>query len=133
MTPSARHAVAACAVSLVVLVGCGASEDASSTASPTDVAETYEPSSAAAAESVESASAAESVEPASAAESVEPAAADGGANASATEGSSADESASAAETRPEILLLDTSQVDGQPFELAAAVGNDVLLWFWAPW
>ena len=37
------------------------------------------------------------------------------------------------ETRPEILLLDTSQVDGQPFELAAAVGNDVLLWFWAPW
>ncbi|WP_420624423.1 hypothetical protein [Candidatus Poriferisodalis sp.] len=127
MTAFARRrtvGLAACAISLLVLTGCGTDDDASSTASPTDVAETYEPSSAAAAESVE---------PASAAESVEPVAADGGANASATEGSSADESASAAETRPEILLLDTSQVDGQPFELAAAVGNDVLLWFWAPW
>ncbi|WP_428119217.1 hypothetical protein [Candidatus Poriferisodalis sp.] len=42
-------------------------------------------------------------------------------------------SAAPAETRPEILLLDTQQLDGQQFDVAAAAGNDVLLWFWAPW
>ena len=37
------------------------------------------------------------------------------------------------ETRAEILLLEGAQLDGQQFDLAAAAGNDVLLWFWAPW
>ncbi len=37
------------------------------------------------------------------------------------------------ETRAEILLLEGALLDGQQFDLAAAAGNDVLLWFWAPW
>ena len=37
------------------------------------------------------------------------------------------------ETRAEILLLAGPQLDGQQFDLAATAGNDVLLWFWAPW
>ena len=41
--------------------------------------------------------------------------------------------AAPAETRPEVLLLNTQQLDGQQFDLAAAAGNDVLVWFWAPW
>ena len=39
----------------------------------------------------------------------------------------------AQETRAEILLLEGALLDGQQFDLAAAAGNDVLLWFWAPW
>ena len=39
----------------------------------------------------------------------------------------------AQETRAEILRLQGAQLDGQQFDLAAAAGNDVLLWFWAPW
>ncbi len=39
----------------------------------------------------------------------------------------------ATETRPEILLLAGAQLDGQPFDLATTAGNDILLWFWAPW
>ena len=41
--------------------------------------------------------------------------------------------AAASETRTEILLLEGELLDGQQFDLAAAAGNDVLLWFWAPW
>ncbi len=41
--------------------------------------------------------------------------------------------AAAAETRAEILLLEGALLDGQQFDLAATAGNDVLLWFWAPW
>jgi len=41
--------------------------------------------------------------------------------------------AAAQETRAEILLLEGALLDGQQFDLAAAAGNDVLLWFWAPW
>ncbi len=37
------------------------------------------------------------------------------------------------ETRPEILALSGPQLDGRQFDLAATAGNDVLLWFWAPW
>ena len=37
------------------------------------------------------------------------------------------------ETRAEILLLEGELLDGQQFDFAATVGNDVLLWFWAPW
>ena len=37
------------------------------------------------------------------------------------------------ETRAEILLLEGALLDGQQFDVAAAAGNDVLLWFWAPW
>ena len=39
----------------------------------------------------------------------------------------------AVETRAEILLLAGPQLDGQQFDLVATAGNDVLLWFWAPW
>lgn len=39
----------------------------------------------------------------------------------------------AAENRPEVLLLEGAQLDGQQFDFAATAGNDVLLWFWAPW
>ena len=101
-----------------VLSGCGASDDASPAPAPTDAAETYEPTTEP-----------ESVEPETEPVSVEPAAS-GGDN----EGDDAtNQSASAAETRPEILLLDTQQLNGQQFDLAAAAGNDVLVWFWAPW
>ena len=41
--------------------------------------------------------------------------------------------AAATETRAEILLLEGELLDGQQFDLAATAGNDVLLWFWAPW
>ena len=37
------------------------------------------------------------------------------------------------ETRAEILQLEGALLDGQQFDLAATAGNDVLLWFWAPW
>ncbi len=37
------------------------------------------------------------------------------------------------ETRAEILLLEGALLDGQQFDLTATAGNDVLLWFWAPW
>lgn len=37
------------------------------------------------------------------------------------------------ETRAEILQLEGALLDGQQFEFAATAGNDVLLWFWAPW
>lgn len=59
-----------------------------------------------------------------------------------TSGVSTDTAAAAAEpaatpapqeTRAEILLLEGAQLDGQQFDLAATAGNDVLLWFWAPW
>ena len=39
----------------------------------------------------------------------------------------------AEETREQILLLDGALLDGQQFDFAATAGNDVLLWFWAPW
>ncbi|WP_323671564.1 hypothetical protein [Candidatus Poriferisodalis multihospitum] len=39
----------------------------------------------------------------------------------------------AQENRAEILLLEGALLDGQQFDLAATAGNDVLLWFWAPW
>lgn len=39
----------------------------------------------------------------------------------------------AQENRAEILLLEGPLLDGQQFDLAATAGNDVLLWFWAPW
>ena len=39
----------------------------------------------------------------------------------------------AQETRAEILLLEGPQLDGEQFDFAATAGNDVLLWFWAPW
>lgn len=41
--------------------------------------------------------------------------------------------AAATETRAEILQLEGALLDGQQFDLAATAGNDVLLWFWAPW
>lgn len=41
--------------------------------------------------------------------------------------------ATAVETRAEILQLDGALLDGQQFDLATTAGNDVLLWFWAPW
>ncbi|WP_419862528.1 hypothetical protein [Candidatus Poriferisodalis sp.] len=41
--------------------------------------------------------------------------------------------AAAQENRAEILLLEGALLDGQQFDLAATAGNDVLLWFWAPW
>ena len=41
--------------------------------------------------------------------------------------------ATAVETRAEILQLDGALLDGQQFDFAATAGNDVLLWFWAPW
>ncbi len=41
--------------------------------------------------------------------------------------------AAATETRAEILALEGELLDGQQFDLAATAGNDVLLWFWAPW
>ena len=43
------------------------------------------------------------------------------------------ENTAAAESRPEILLLEGDQLDGTQFDFAATAGNDVLLWFWAPW
>ena len=43
------------------------------------------------------------------------------------------DAAAPVETRAEILLLEGALLDGQQFDLAAAAGNDVLLWFWAPW
>lgn len=53
----------------------------------------------------------------------------------AASGSTATTTAAAApvETRAEILLLAGEQLDGQQFDLAATAGNDVLMWFWAPW
>ena len=49
-------------------------------------------------------------------------------------GAAAEPAATAAtETREQILLLDGALLDGQQFDLAATAGNDVLLWFWAPW
>ena len=39
----------------------------------------------------------------------------------------------AQETRAEVLLLEGALLDGQQFDLAATAGNDVLMWFWAPW
>ena len=41
--------------------------------------------------------------------------------------------AAATETRAEILQLEGALLDGQQFDFAATAGNDVLLWFWAPW
>lgn len=37
------------------------------------------------------------------------------------------------ETRAEILQLHGALLDGQQFDFASTAGNDVLLWFWAPW
>ncbi|MDE0134250.1 MAG: hypothetical protein OXM54_05360 [Acidimicrobiaceae bacterium] len=51
-------------------------------------------------------------------------------------GAAAEPAATAAvaqENRAEILLLEGALLDGQQFDLAATAGNDVLLWFWAPW
>ncbi|WP_419947015.1 hypothetical protein [Candidatus Poriferisodalis sp.] len=41
--------------------------------------------------------------------------------------------AAAVETRAEILQLEGALLDGQQFDFALTAGNDVLLWFWAPW
>ena len=41
--------------------------------------------------------------------------------------------AAAVETRAEILQLQGALLDGQQFDFTATAGNDVLLWFWAPW
>ncbi|WP_419932678.1 hypothetical protein [Candidatus Poriferisodalis sp.] len=58
----------------------------------------------------------------------------GGDTASAAASGPATTAASApVETRAEIVQLEGALLDGQQFDLAATVGNDVLLWFWAPW
>lgn len=58
---------------------------------------------------------------------------DGGTGATAAAGPATTAAPAAVETRAEILLLAGPQLDGQQFDLAATAGNDVLLWFWAPW
>ena len=62
-----------------------------------------------------------------------PATTSGGAGTGAADEPAATTAAVAQETRTEILHLDGALLDGQQFDLAAAAGNDVLLWFWAPW
>lgn len=57
----------------------------------------------------------------------------GGTAATAVAGSAMSAAPLPVETRAEILLLAGPQLDGQQFDLAAAAGSDVLLWFWAPW
>ncbi|MCY3949424.1 MAG: hypothetical protein OXF61_09495 [Acidimicrobiaceae bacterium] len=57
----------------------------------------------------------------------------GGTETGAAAEPAATTAAVAQETRAEILLLAGPQLDGQQFDLAATAGNDVLLWFWAPW
>lgn len=123
MTASARRGIAAWAAgaaALLVLAGCGGDTDVSEGQSATDSAETHEPTSMASIETVEPASAASTSDSGVATEA--------SGTAPATTGSPAP-----SETRPEILLLDAPQLDGQPFDLAKSAGNDVLLWFWAPW
>ena len=41
--------------------------------------------------------------------------------------------AAPAESRAEILQLQGTLLDGQQFDFAMTAGNDVVLWFWAPW
>ena len=57
----------------------------------------------------------------------------GGTDAGAAAEPAATIAAAAQETRAEILLLEGALLDGQQFDLGATAGNDVLLWFWAPW
>lgn len=60
-------------------------------------------------------------------------ASDSGTGTTAAAGPATTTAPAATETRAEILLLAGPQLDGQHFDLAATAGNDVLLWFWAPW
>ena len=106
-----------------VLSGCGASDD-SADATPSDEA----PAAAAAPATTAAAAASADAGDDSAGDSGDGASEDAAATPATTAASAAP-----AETRPEILLLDTQQLDGQQFDLAATAGNDVLLWFWAPW
>lgn len=62
-----------------------------------------------------------------------PATTAGGTETGAAAEPTATTAAVAQETRAEILLLAGPQLDGQQFDLAATAGNDILLWFWAPW
>lgn len=62
------------------------------------------------------------------------------ATTAAPAGSAADQAAATtaaaaapAETRAEILQLQGALLDGQQFDFTMTAGNDVLLWFWAPW
>ncbi|WP_419922484.1 hypothetical protein [Candidatus Poriferisodalis sp.] len=102
-----------------VLSGCGASDD-SADATPSDEA----PAAAAAPATTAAAAASTDAGDDSG---------DGASQDTAAAPATTAASAAPAETRPEILLLDTQQLDGQQFDLAATAGNDVLLWFWAPW
>ena len=45
----------------------------------------------------------------------------------------ATETASGAEIREVLLSLPTEALNGAAFDNSAFVGEDVLLWFWAPW
>ena len=62
-----------------------------------------------------------------------PAPTSGGAGTGTAAEPTATAAAVAQETRTEILQLDGALLDGQQFDFASTAGNDVLLWFWAPW
>ena len=55
------------------------------------------------------------------------------ATTSGTPAGSVPDSQRVAETRSHIVRLATTQLDGQEFDPASVAGEDVLLWFWAPW
>ncbi len=73
------------------------------------------------------------VEPAATTQAASAPATTGGGSDTGSAGEPAAAAAAAQENRAEILLLEGALLDGQQFDLAAAAGNDVLLWFWAPW
>lgn len=50
-----------------------------------------------------------------------------------TTAASAGSDSAAAETREVLLSLPTEALGGVTFDNTAYVGEDVLLWFWAPW
>ncbi len=55
------------------------------------------------------------------------------ADGSTTTAAAAAETASGAEIREVLLSLPGEALDGAAFDNTAFVGEDVLLWFWAPW
>ena len=95
-------------IAVGVLAGCG-SDDADSSRQPS------------------------ATEPSAATPTDAPAPTSAAAPAATSAAASGTTAASASETRAEILLLEGELLDGQQFDLAATAGNDVLLWFWAPW
>ena len=101
-------------IAIGVLGGCG-SDDTDTSQQPGAVPESEAPAPAASTDAALTTTAAASASTAS----------DGAAPATA--------SAAAPETRAEILLLEGELLDGQQFDSAVTAGNDVLLWFWAPW